>query len=197
MEIAVTASLKDTVINSTVRDLPRTKGQHKLGSAARDKKIGCIFPQEQKDVGIRLSGYWSLMLNDKAQTLVTAHRQCPAVVSAVTSLPPYFEETRFTIRTGHDTFQTILNTTKVIGKLACWQMRLLESDFDVFKYAGIKHWQLSHRPVPMQGVRTLPHWTMTPPSSTSPGNARLCAFDSNTQTGNYWRAQRPLCWFYH
>lgn len=64
----------------------------------------CVRFQDQIYKRYRRVGYWSPALNDKEQYLIATHRECLAVVCAVTVLPSYLEETRFSIRTDHEAF---------------------------------------------------------------------------------------------
>lgn len=52
---------------------------------------------------------------------------------------PYLESTRFTVRSDLDTLKWILNLSDSSKKLARWNVRLSELDFDVVNKAGVKH----------------------------------------------------------
>lgn len=82
--------------------LPRTKGQYTLEFSAGDKQIGCVILQKQEDGSNRPAGYWIRTLNDKKPKLAKTHRECLAVLSAVTPLCLYLEGTCFTPLAGHE-----------------------------------------------------------------------------------------------
>ena len=62
-----------------------------------------------------------------------------AVVWAVTSLRPYAEGTRFTIRTDHDALRWLMTLSDISGRLTRWRLRLQEFDFDIVYRPGRVH----------------------------------------------------------
>ncbi len=54
-------------------------------------------------------------------------------------LRPYLEGSRFVLRTDHDALKWILGLTEAKGKLARWQLRLQELEFDIVHRPGVQH----------------------------------------------------------
>lgn len=52
---------------------------------------------------------------------------------------PYFEGTRFTIRTNHEFLSCILNFAEAIVQLTRWSPRLSTREFDAIHRAGVDH----------------------------------------------------------
>jgi RNase H-like domain found in reverse transcriptase len=61
----------------------------------------------------------------------TSEKECLAIVWAILQLRPYLEGQKFIIRTNHYSIRWVLNLADAQGRLACWRLRLLESDFEV------------------------------------------------------------------
>ena len=84
-------------------------------------------------------GYWSYLLTDTEREYSPTERECYAVVWAVTTLRPYIEGTRFTVRTDHDRLRWLMNFTDANGRLCRWRLRLLQYDFDIEYRPGRVH----------------------------------------------------------
>lgn len=71
--------------------------------------------------------------------LATTYRECLAAIWAVTIFRPYLEEFRITIQTDCERLQWILTMKEATGKLARWQLRLSQFEFDITHRANVKH----------------------------------------------------------
>lgn len=109
-----------------------------MDTDARDRQVGCLLLQKQKDCTDQPIGYWSLRLSKPEKNLDTTHQECLAVVCAVLLLRPYFEGAKFVIRTNH-ALRWILNLGDATGKLARWHLRLMEFHFEVIHRARVNH----------------------------------------------------------
>lgn len=80
------------------------------------------------------------MIADKCQlNYNTTQRECLGMFWSVLVLRPYLKGTRFTIRVGQDSWKCTLSLVDATGRLARWQLRLSEFEFDVVHRADIKH----------------------------------------------------------
>ena len=61
------------------------------------------------------------------------------MVWAVTTLRPYIEGLKFTIRTDHDALRWLLALTESSGRLMRWRLRLSEFDFTITYRPGRVH----------------------------------------------------------
>lgn len=73
---------------------------------------------------------------DKERELTTTHKECLAVVWAVTLLRLYLERTRFTVRRDQEALGWILTMANATGKLARWRLRLFKFEFNIKHRAG-------------------------------------------------------------
>lgn len=71
------------------------------------------------------------MLNGAKRNHSIPQKECFAVVRAVQTLLPYLEKECFTIYTDHHSFRWLMNVTKSNGRLARWQIRTSEFDYDI------------------------------------------------------------------
>ena len=75
--------------------------------------------------------YWSKTLNSAEQNYSATERECYSVVWAVTTLRPYIEWQKFTLRTDHDALRWLLTLSDPSGRLMRWRLRLSEFDFEI------------------------------------------------------------------
>lgn len=66
------------------------------------------------------------------------YKNCPAVLWEPLLLQPYLELSRFIIRTDHEALKGLLTSASNSGKLARWELRLLEFGFEVVHGADKK-----------------------------------------------------------
>lgn len=69
----------------------------------------------------------------------TTQRQYLAVVSAFLLLNFYVQGSRFTVRTGLQVLEWILDSRQFLGRLAFWRHRLSDFDSDIQHCPGWKH----------------------------------------------------------
>lgn len=131
--------LQDKVMSPSVLALPYGGGQFTLDTDACNVQIGCVLLQDQPDQTKRPVDYWSRSLTSAKRAYDTTHKECLAIVWAVLLICPYLEGTKFTIRTDHDSLRSILNIIDATGRLARWELRLSEFEYDAVHRAGIKN----------------------------------------------------------
>ena len=76
-------------------------------------------------------GYRSKTLTDCEWNYSTTEREYFSVVWAVTTLRPYIEGQKFTIRTHYDALRWLMTLTNSSGRLMRWRLRLSEFDFTI------------------------------------------------------------------
>ena len=132
-------TLKTKMTEPPVLALPRTNQPYTLDTDASAYQLGCALLQEQDDKTTLPVGYWSYSLNDTERNYSTTERECYSVVWSVTTLRPYIEGTRFTIRTDHDSLRWLMSLTESTGRLTRWRLRLSEFDFVIQYRPGRVH----------------------------------------------------------
>lgn len=133
----VTPAEKDAVenfmallTNPPILAFPRTTGNYTVDTDTCHSHLRLYLLQQQKDgTTTQPIGYWSLTLSSGEQNLASTHEGCLAIVLAVLLLRPYLELIRFITRTEHEALESLLRSANASGKLARWQLRLLEFDF--------------------------------------------------------------------
>lgn len=67
------------------------------------------------------------------------HCKCLAAIWSVLLLCPHLEGCQFILKINHHELRWFLNLADATGKLARWQLRLLEYVFEVVHRGGVKH----------------------------------------------------------
>ena len=84
-------------------------------------------------------GYWSKMLTGTERNYSKTEREFYSVVWSITSLRPYIEVLKFTVRTGHDALRWLMTISESSCRLMRWRIRLSEFDFTVKYHTGLVH----------------------------------------------------------
>ena len=132
-------TLRARLTSPPILALPRHGKPYKLDTDASGYQLGCSLLQQQDDGEWKPVGYWSYTLTDTERGYSPTERECYAVVWAVTSLRPYIEGTRFTVRTDHDSLRWLMNFTEATGRLCRWRLRLDQFEFDIEYRPGRVH----------------------------------------------------------
>ena len=134
--------LKRRLTSPPVLVLPKRDRPFMIDTDASSYQLGAVLLQQQNESDPNdwsPVGYWSKTLNDAERNYSATERECFAVVWAVTTLRPYIEGTRFTIRTDHDALRWLMTLTDSSGRLTRWRLRLLEFDFEIVYRPGRVH----------------------------------------------------------
>lgn len=132
-------TLKLRLISPPVLALPRPDRPYLIDTDASAYQLGCTLLQEQEPDQWSPVGYWSYSLNSAERNYSATERECFAVVWAITSLRPYIEGTRFTVRTDHDALRWLMSLSESSGRLTRWRLRLAEFDFVIQYRPGRVH----------------------------------------------------------
>lgn len=89
-----------------------------LDTNACNVRVGCVQLQEQSGSNKRVICYWSHSVAEAEQAYDKTQGECQAIVWSIMLLRPYFADTLFTVRTGHDSLRGILILTDAYGRLA-------------------------------------------------------------------------------
>ena len=138
-ELEAFETLKQRMTSPPVLALPRHGKPYIVDTDASAYQLGCALLQEQDDETYKPVGYWSYSLNDTERNYSPTERECYSVVWSVTTLRPYIEGTKFTIRTDHDALRWLMTLTESTGRLTRWRLRLSEFDFVIQYRPGRVH----------------------------------------------------------
>ena len=119
--------------------LPKHDKPYVIETDASDYQIGCTLLQEGNDGLVHPVGFWSRSLTQAERNYSATEKECLAVVWSVTSLRPYVEGTKFTVRTDHDCLRWLMNLTESSGRLTRWRLRLADFDFVIEYKPGRKN----------------------------------------------------------
>ena len=134
--------LKRKPVAPPILGLPKAIRPYMIDSAASAYQLGANLLQQQNEKGPNEwtpIGYWSKTLTDCERNYSTTERECYSVVWAVTTLRPYIEGLKFTIRTAHDALRWLMTLTDSSGRLMPWRVRLSEFDFTITYRPGRVH----------------------------------------------------------
>ena len=135
-------TLKRKLISPPVLALPKRGRPYMIDTDASAYQLGATLLQQQdpsKPKEWVPVGYWSKTLNSAEQNYSATERECYSVVWAVTTLRPYIEGQKFTVRTDHDALRWLLTLSDPSGRLMRWRLRLSEFDFEIQYRPGRVH----------------------------------------------------------
>ena len=140
--ISALEALKSRLISAPVLALPQRDRPYKIDTDASAYQLGAALQQQQdlEDESAWSSiGYWSKTSNSAEQNYSATERECFSVVWDITTLRPYLEGTKFTVRTDDDALRWMLTLTEPSGILMRWRLRLSEFDFKIVYRPGRVH----------------------------------------------------------
>lgn len=105
-----------------------------------------------------LVGHWSRTVNDAEKKYNTMHKGCLAVVWAVLLQRSYFEESRFIIRTDHQSLPWIQDIWTSIDHQAHCRLCLIDLCFKAKHRFGQKHNGGAITPIAYKSHRRIRHW---------------------------------------
>jgi len=131
-ELAAFDRLREQLCNPPILALPRREGRYIIDVDASYEQLGYALLQEQPAGEDHPVGYFSQGLEPAEQNYTATEIERLGVVWAITSLRPYIEGTRFSVRCDHKALKWILTTTACTNiRLNRWRIRLAEFDYDV------------------------------------------------------------------
>ena len=122
-------TLRDALSNPPVLALPRLGCALMLDTDASGYQLGVALMQQARaedDKAWEPIGFWSKSLNPAEKNYSATERECLAVVWGMTSLRPYVEGQKVTVRTDHDALQWLLTLDDPSDLLARWRLWLSE-----------------------------------------------------------------------
>ena len=135
-------TLKNALSNPPILALPRLGCALMLDTDASAYQLGVALMQQAKPDDVKSwepIGFWSKSLNAAEKNYSATERECLAVVWGMTSLRPYVEGQKVTVRTDHDALQWLLTLDDPSGRLARWRLRLSEFSMEIVYRKGRKH----------------------------------------------------------
>ncbi|CAM6120664.1 unnamed protein product [Calypogeia fissa] len=99
--------------------------------------LGAVLTQHDEQNKEFVVAYASRSNNSAESRYSLYEGECLAVVWAVAHFRCYLFGTPFTLVTDHQPLKWLMESSKLIGKLACWALILQEYDFQVVHRAGV------------------------------------------------------------
>ena len=131
--------LKKKLASTHILALPDFTKHFFLETDASKDQLGAVLMQKEK-VRSRVIGYYSRKLSTAEQNYSTTEKECLEVIWAVTTkCRPYLHGSKFTIITDHAALKWLLTLTNPNGRLARWNLKLLEYDFEEVTRPGRLH----------------------------------------------------------
>ena len=131
-ELEAFETLKRKLVTPPILGLPKANRPYMIDTDASAYQLGATLLQQQNETEPnewKPIGYWSKTLTDCERNYSTTERERFSVVWAVTTLRPYIEGLKFTVRTDHDALRWIMTLTDSSGRLLRCRLRLSEFDF--------------------------------------------------------------------
>jgi hypothetical protein len=123
--------------------------------------IGAVLTQKDDDGKEYVIAYASRSNNDAESKYSSYEGECLAVVWTVAHFRPYLYGQSFTLMIDHQPLKWLMESDKLIGKLARWALLLQEYDFEVVHKAGIQNLDadgLSRNPSSLEEDLTGARW---------------------------------------
>ena len=141
-ELEAFETLKRKLFTPPILGLPKATRPNMIDMDLSAYQLGATLLQQQNETEPNEStpiGYWSKTLTDCERNYSTTERECFSMVWAVTTLRPYIEGLKITIRTDHDALRWLMTLTDSSGRLMRWRLRLSEFDFTITYRPGRVH----------------------------------------------------------
>jgi hypothetical protein len=111
--------------------------------------------------------------NNNAEAQYSSYKgECLAAIWAISHFRCYLYGNEFLLVTNHQPLKWLMESDKLIGKLARWALMLMEDDFKVVHRAGMVNMDadgLSRNPVPNQADATSARWHVEEGEDSLPG----------------------------
>lgn len=130
--------IKKALTASPVLGLPDYTKPFILTTDASDQGIGAILSQKQEGKE-RVISYFSRPLNKAEKNYSITEKEAMAMVKAITHFRPYLFGRRFTVITDHQALVYLQANRAPTGRLARWQTKLMDFEFDVTFRPGSKN----------------------------------------------------------
>ena len=111
--------------------LLRAERPYSVDTDACNHQVGRALLKTYPDGTRHPIGVWSRSLNPAEKNYSVGEKECLAIVWTVQLLRLYLEGIHFDLYTDHQVLRWILSGSDHSGRLARWQLRLLEFDITV------------------------------------------------------------------
>ena len=122
------------MVTPPILGLPKSNRPYMFDTDASAYHLGATLLQQQKGkepTDWTPIGYWSKTLTDCERNYPATERECYSVVWAVTTLRPYIEGLKFTIRKDCDALGWVMTLKDYTGRLTRWCLRNSELEFTI------------------------------------------------------------------
>jgi hypothetical protein len=134
--------------------------------------IGTVLTQMDDDGKEFMIAYVSRSNNNAEAQYSSYEGECLAAIWAIVHFRCYLYGNEFLLVTDHQPLKWLMESDKLIGKLAWWALMLMEYDFKVVHRAGLVNMDadgLSHNPIPSQADATGARWHVEDGEDSLPG----------------------------
>jgi hypothetical protein len=155
--------IKVALTTAPVLGLPDYTKPFILTTDASDLGIGAILSQKQEGKE-RVISYFSRPLNKAEKNYSITEKEAMAMVKAIMHFRPYLFGRRFTVITDHQALVYLQANRQPTGRLARWQNKLMDFEFDVIFRPGSKNTNadaLSRYPVASISTTPVSMWPWT------------------------------------
>ena len=130
--------IKQALTTAPVLGLPDYTKPFILTTDASDLGIGAILSQKQEGKD-RVISYFSRPLNKAEKNYSITEKEAMAMVKSIEHFRPYLFGRRFTVITDHQALVYLQANRAPTGRLARWQTKLMDYEFDVIFCPGSKN----------------------------------------------------------
>lgn len=131
-------TIKEHLISAPVLSCPNYELSFLIQTDASDYGLGAVLTQNHND-GEKVVAYLSRSLTKAERKYSTTEKECLAVLFAIEKFRPYVEGTRFTVITDHYSLLWLQKIKDPIGRIARWNLRLQQYDFEIVHRKGKLH----------------------------------------------------------
>jgi hypothetical protein len=154
---AAFSQLKDCLALAPILRRPIARRAYQLHTDWSTLGIGAVLTQMDDDGKEFMIAYASRS-NKNAEAQYSLYEgECLAAIWAIAHFQCYLYDNEFLLVTDHQPLKWLMESDKLIGKLARWALMLMEYDFKIVHRAGLVNMDadgLSHNPVPSQADAT-------------------------------------------
>lgn len=130
--------LNDPRVSPPFLAIPYSNGHMTRDTNAYNVHVERMLLPWQPDRTIKAFGYWSRSITESTYKHDTTKRVLFTIDWRVFLIRIHLEGTRYTIRTGHESLERILNLTDRAVRRAHWRLQLSKFQTDIVHCIGVK-----------------------------------------------------------
>lgn len=130
--------LKECLVTAPILTAPDFERMFYLQTDASNYGLGAVLTQQHEE-GEKVICYLSRSLTKQEMKLTVTEKECLAVIWAVEKLRHYLDHIHFIVITDHASLLWLHRLKDPQGRLARWQLRLQQFDFELIHRKGKDH----------------------------------------------------------